>query len=174
MAERLEPCSQADRRDAGLPSFAELDAERRRIEGALHDGVQQDLAATAVSIQLALQLLETDPAAARTLLHELEAEVEAALERVRALAQSIYPSGLVASLGRYPVEVAEAVHFACRALAGEARIWEEGGELRFEVTGDFDADAVEQARARVAAVGGQLTVSTGGVTAAVPLSSVAR
>lgn len=157
-----------------LSLFSEFDRERRRIEGELHDGVQQDLAAAAVAVQLARQLLRTDQAAADTFLAELEGELEGALERVRALAQSIYPSSLVAQHRDYPLEVAEAVHFACRGLAGEAHVWEEADELRFEVRGDFDAEAVEHARARVAAVGGQLTVLPGGVTAAVPLSSAAR
>ena len=171
--------------------FAELDRERRRIEAALHDGVQQDLAATAVALQLAGRALEgADPAAARKLLDELEADVEAALERLRALAQAIYPSALPArglagalagraelgSLGRYPLEVEEALYFACDELLTEttlARVWEEDAAVRFEVSGTLDAAAVEHARARIAAVGGHLTVLSGGATvaAAVPVSS---
>jgi len=34
--------------------FTEFDGERRRIEGELHDGVQQDLAAISGRLQLAL------------------------------------------------------------------------------------------------------------------------
>jgi signal transduction histidine kinase len=182
--------------DAGLRRnllvFAKLDRERRRIEAELHDGVQQDLAATAVALQLAVRALDADdPAAARQQLQELEAAVEAALERLRALTLTIYPSSLparglvgalagraeVGPLGRYPLEVEEAVYFACGELLTEAtraRVWEDGGALRFEVSGAVDAAAVQHARARVAAVGGQLTVSRGGtaVAAVVPVSSV--
>jgi hypothetical protein len=153
--------------------FDEFDRERRRIEGALHDGVQQDLVAASVALQLALQLLETDPAAARTALEELEREIVASLARVRALAQEIYPSQLLTQ-ARHPLPIEEAVYFACRALGGERRVWEEGGELRFEVVGSFGEAAIEEARARIAAVGGQVIVSADGVAGAVPVSSSAR
>lgn len=171
--------------------FAELDRERRRIEAALHDGIQQDLAATAVGLQLAVQALDADdPAAARKLLDELEAEVEATLERLRALAQTIYPSSLAARglagalagrahvgpVGRYPRHVEEAVYFACHELltdATQARVWEDDGILRFEVRGAVDPTAVGRARDRAASVAGQVTVSRAGalVAGAVPVSS---
>lgn len=170
--------------------FPEFDRERRRIEGALHDGVQQDLVAASVSIQFARELLDTDPAAARKLLEELEHQLDEALERVRALAHGIYPSllqthGLADALRaveidaalnrRYPLEVEEAVYFACRALstpATRARVWDEQGFVCFEVEGGYDDTALAHARARVAAAGGQLTVSAGGtgVSATVPAS----
>lgn len=67
------------------------DRERERLEGALHDGVQQDLVGASVALQLALRLLDTDPAAARALLAELEEQVVDALERVRALPEDLYP-----------------------------------------------------------------------------------
>jgi hypothetical protein len=153
--------------------FAEFDRERRRIEAALHDGVQQDLVAASVAVQLALQLLEIDPTAARTALEELERQVVDSLERVRALAQEIYPSQLLTQ-ARHPLAVEEAVYFSCRALGGEPRVWEEGGELRFEAAGSFADAAVDEVRIRIASVGGQVTVSAGGVTGAVPVSSSAR
>lgn len=147
----------------------------RQIEAALHDGVQQDLVAASVSLQLALQLLDTDPAAARSLLVELEAQVQAALERVRSLSAEIYPSILparglgaalgVAGVGRYSPEVEEAVYFACRALGGSPRLWEEDGELRLEADA-ADERALAEARAHLARVGAQLTVSEGSVSAA--------
>jgi hypothetical protein len=172
--------------------FPEFDRERRRIEGALHDGVQQDLVAASISLQFALELLDTDPAAVRKLLDELEQQLEDALERVRTLAHGIYPSllqthGLADALhavdidaalgGRYPLEVEEAVYFACRALsapATRARVWDEKGVVCFEVEGELDDAALAHARARVADAGGQLTVSAGGVTATVPASASAR
>jgi hypothetical protein len=153
--------------------FAGFDRERRRIEAALHDGVQQDLVAASVALQLALQLLESDPPAARARLEALEQELVGSLERVRALAQEIYPSQLLRQ-ARHPLEIEEAIHFSCRALGGERRVWEEGGELRFEVLGSFGEAAVEEARARIVAVGGQVIVSADGVAGAVPVSSSAR
>ena len=172
-----------------LHVFFELDRERRRIEAALHDGVQQDLAATVVALELARELLRRDPAAARRALDELAVEVEGALARVRALAETVYPSILpargladalrpleveTAGLERYPLELEEAVYFSCQALRSRAtggRVWSDGSTLRLElagVTGDDD-DEVALARARIAAVGGQLDLSADGVSAAIPL-----
>jgi hypothetical protein len=172
-----------------LHVFSDFDRERRRIEGALHDGVQQDLAATVVALELARELLDSDPAAARNLLEELAGQVEGALERVRALAGTVYPSILpargltdalrsldvdTADLERYPLEVEEAVYFSCRALrsrASQARVWGDGAALHLELLGVTAAedDELSQARERIAAVGGQLDLSAGRVSAAVPL-----
>jgi signal transduction histidine kinase len=179
-------------RDAGayaLHVFSDFDRERRRIEEALHDGVQQDLAATVVALELARELLDSDPAAARDALEELGAQVEGALDRVRALAGTVYPSILAArgltdalrsldvetaSLERYPLEVEEAVYFSCLALrsrAAQARVWSEGTALRLELLGvtAVEDDELSHARERIAAVGGQLDLSAGRVSAAVPL-----
>ena len=179
-------------RDAGaypLHVFSDFDRERRRIEEALHDGVQQDLAATVVTLELARELLDSDPAAARSLLDELGAQVEGALDRVRALAGTVYPSILPArgltdalrsldvetvDLERYPLEIEEAVYFSCRALrsrAARARVWSEGAALRLELVGvtAVDGDELSHARERIAAVGGQLDLSGDRVSAAVPV-----
>jgi glucose-6-phosphate-specific signal transduction histidine kinase len=178
--------------DAGayaLHVFSDFDRERRRIEAALHDGVQQDLAATVVAVELARELLDSDPAAARSLLDELAAQVEGALDRVRVLAGTVYPSILpargltdalrsldveTADLERYQLEIEEAVYFSCSALRGRAtraRVWSDGGALRLELYGvtAVKGDELSRARERIAAVGGQLDLSGGRVSAAVPL-----
>ena len=172
-----------------LRVFTDFDRERRRIESALHDGVQQDLAATVVALELARQLLDSDPAAARSVLDELAAQVEAALERVRALAATIYPAILpargltdalraldveTATLERYPLEIEEAVYFSCRALrscAARACVWSEDATLRIEFLGvtAVGDDELSHARERIAAVGGQLDLSADRVSAAVPV-----
>src|SRR5215470_7643677 len=169
--------------------FSDFDRERRRIEEALHDGVQQDLAATVVALELARELLDSNPAAARSLLDDLAAQVEAALDRVRSLAGSVYPSilparGLVdalrsldietAELERYALEIEEAVYFSCSALrsrATRARVWSDGAALRLELLGVTaeGGDELFHARERIAAVGGQLDLSAGRVSASVPL-----
>jgi hypothetical protein len=169
--------------------FSEFDRERRRIEEALHDGVQQDLAATLGALELARELLDSDPAAARRELGDLAAQVEAALERVRALARTVYPSILPArgltdalrsldveavNLERYPLEIEEAVYFSCDALrsrASRARVWSDGDTLRLELLGltAFEEDELSRARERIAEAGGQLAVSAGRVSASVPL-----
>jgi signal transduction histidine kinase len=169
--------------------FSDFDRERRRIEEALHDGAQQDLAATVVALELARELLDSDPAAAREVLAELAAQVEGALDRVRALAGTIYPSILparglaealrsldteTADLGRYPLDIEEAVYFSCHALrsrAARARVWSDGAALHLELHGVTAAagDELSHARERIAAVGGQLDLSAGRVSATVPL-----
>jgi len=171
--------------------FTDSDRERRQIEGELHDGVQQDLAAISGTLQLALQLLDQDPAAARALLEELEQETRSALDRVRVLAREIYPSilvsrGLTAALAgraeiraleRYPLEVEEAVYFSCVALVDDSmtvRVWADDGVLRLEVDGPFDESAVAHVRDRITSVGGQVTVSGELLSASVPVSGSAR
>ena len=169
--------------------FSDFDRERRRIEEALHDGVQQDLAATVVALELARELLDSDPAAARRRLDELAAQVEGALDRVRALAGTVYPSILpargltdalrsldveTANLERYPLEIEEAVYFSCVALrtrANRARVWSDGAALCLELFGftAVEDDELARARNRIAAVGGHLDISAGRVSAAVPL-----
>ncbi len=67
------------------------DADRRRFERELHDGPQQHLVALSVNLQLAHDLVETDPAAAHALLVELERDVRQALDETAQLAQRIYP-----------------------------------------------------------------------------------
>lgn len=72
------------------------DADRRMVERELHDGVQQHLIALAVSLQLAGQAADSDPAAAKTLLEEMGRDVQHALEEMSMLAQRIYPATLEA------------------------------------------------------------------------------
>ncbi len=111
-------------------------AERAAFERALHDGVQQHLVALAVNLQLARQLLASDPPALAALLDDLGRDVHDALESVRLLAQRIYPPllhdrGLVEALRaaadaaalparvdaddvpRYPPEVEAAAYLGC-------------------------------------------------------------
>jgi signal transduction histidine kinase len=169
--------------------ISDFDRERRRIEEALHDGVQQDLSATVVALQLARELLDSDPAAARTALEELAVQVESALDRVRALAGTVYPSILpargltdalrsldveTAGLERYPLEIEEAVYFSCQALRSRgtgARVWGDDAMLRLELLGvtATTGDVLLHVRERIASVGGQLDVSAGRVSASIPL-----
>jgi signal transduction histidine kinase len=113
------------------------DGERRAIERVLHDGIQQELVAIAVKLQLARRLAHSEPTAAQSLLDEIEQEVRDALDGVRALSDAIYPSVLAArglaeavrgaaaasglavrieanELARYPPELEGAVYFCCR------------------------------------------------------------
>jgi signal transduction histidine kinase len=88
------------------------DEERRRLERDLHDGAQQRLLAT----RLALRLVRGRPADRETeaLLAEADAEVQGALDDIRALARGLHPAilsdeGLEAALAalarRSPIPV---------------------------------------------------------------------
>ena len=123
--------------------------ERRGFERALHDGVQQQLVALAVNLQLARELCDSDPERVKPFLDELARDVHAALDEVRELGQVIYPPVLAdhgvaealrsagvrvdaTGLGRYRADVEAQAYFTC-AGAGRVRLWDEQGSLRFEV-----------------------------------------
>jgi signal transduction histidine kinase len=120
------------------------DDERRAIERRLHDGVQQQLVAVAVNLQVARGLVATDPQAAAGLLDEVRSVVTDALDELRELASGIHPSlleaqGLVAALRAaaaaapiptrvegavdepVPPEVALTVYLCCVATLAAAR-----------------------------------------------------
>ena len=67
------------------------DAERRSIERALHESVQQLLVTLAANLELAAVSVDVDPAAAKTLLPEMRRDVQQALDETRKLADRIYP-----------------------------------------------------------------------------------
>ena len=119
------------------------DDDRRGMERALHDGIQQYLVAVAVDLRRLSGLLERDPAAAKALLDEVAANVSEALAEAADLAQRIYPlllgsGGLgialrsaaeaagvtlvadIASNGGYPAECASAVYRACERVLSSA------------------------------------------------------
>jgi signal transduction histidine kinase len=70
------------------------DADRRTIERDLHDGVHQHLVALAATLQLTRLAVDSDPAAAKAFLEELDRDVRQALEETALLVQRIYPSTL--------------------------------------------------------------------------------
>ena len=125
------------------------DADRRTIERDLHDGVHQHLISLAVSLQLAGQAEDSDPAALPALLAEMARAVHDGLEETARLAQRIHPATLeagdlaallrsastaagvparvdVSAAGSYPPEAVMTIHLAwldtlARAGAGCAR-----------------------------------------------------
>jgi signal transduction histidine kinase len=74
------------------------DETRRRLERNIHDGAQQDLVALAIKLKLAGITVDEDPAEAKQILDELQADATGALENLRDLARGIYPP-LLADLG---------------------------------------------------------------------------
>jgi signal transduction histidine kinase len=79
------------------------DSERRDIERALHDGVQQDLVALATNLEVAAGSVDSDPAAAKALLAELQRDARRALTEMQELASRIFPPLLEA--GRLVAEL---------------------------------------------------------------------
>ena len=115
------------------------DAERRSLERALHDGVQQLLVGLAANLEIMAGSIDADPAAAKQLLAETGRDARQALEETRRLANMIYPplletGGLGVALrsaaasahvqvridvrpgAAYPAEIAGAVYFCCLVL----------------------------------------------------------
>jgi signal transduction histidine kinase len=66
-------------------------AELRRIERDLHDGAQARLVALGMSLAMAEEQLDTDPAQARALLAEARASSSTALSDLRDLVRGIHP-----------------------------------------------------------------------------------
>ena len=131
------------------------DAEQRRVERALHDGVQQDLTAVSVRLQLLRRLLPGDAADAAELLDEIIHEVRAAADGIRRLAAEIHPSLLelwglgpalrdasatsggrvmveTVDLGRYPPEIELAAYRLCLAALEEAADTDTSVAIRIE------------------------------------------
>jgi signal transduction histidine kinase len=164
------------------------DAERRTIEHDLHEGVQQHLVALAVNLQLAGALTKSDPAAATTLLAELERDVQQALDETARLAQRIYPQldavGFAATLrsaavgagirvsvdvdveaGAPPELLATAywcwLDLLDRATSGERAsitVQERDGTFAFELVGDHPVGALVSDR--VEALSGTLAIES--------------
>jgi Histidine kinase len=163
------------------------DAERRSVERELHDGVQQDLIALSVRLQLARRLARDDTAAAFRLLEEMSGDVQDALGRVRALADRVYPPlldplGLAEALrglgvavggeegGRCDPATEATIYFVCRDLrARRVVLGRDGGRISVAVETDgADAAALDAARDRVEALGGTVEADGSYVSLAIP------
>ena len=167
------------------------DADRREIERALHEGVQQQLVGVAAGLELAIGSAEADPSAVKTMLVDLAHEVQRTLEDTRRLAHRIYPPLLEAGgLGvalrsaaasanvstridvdagpAYPSHIAGAIYFCCLDVLESAgggtvsiTIRDDGGVLAFEVDADRVLDVEPSLSDRVEALGGSLAIQSG-------------
>jgi signal transduction histidine kinase len=68
------------------------DAERRRLERDIHDGVQQDLTAIRLRLEDAVEAIKADPADGEQMLMSIGAHVDHAIGSLRSLARGIYPA----------------------------------------------------------------------------------
>jgi signal transduction histidine kinase len=75
-------------------AVASAEAERRRIERDLHDGLQPQLVNLALDLGLAKARLRSDPAAALTIIDRAHAEAKRAAGDLRNLVRGIHPSVL--------------------------------------------------------------------------------
>ncbi len=69
-------------------------AERRRIERDLHDGVQQHLVQLAMSLGMAKDRIDTDPAGAKALVTEAHEEAKRTISDLRNTVRGIHPAVL--------------------------------------------------------------------------------
>jgi signal transduction histidine kinase len=99
-------------------------AELRRIERDLHDGAQARLVAMGLTLDAAGRLIDTDPAAARSLLIEARDASAKALAELRDLVRGVHP----------PVLADRGLADAVRALALDS-------PARAQVTGSLDGRA---------------------------------
>jgi signal transduction histidine kinase len=138
---------------------ATAERERRRIERDLHDSAQQRLVALRIELELAEDLVRSDPERGIERLRELEGELDEALEELRSLAHGVYPPLLsdrglaeavqpaarrstipvqlqVHGVGRYAPEVESAVYFCVLEAIQNAMKHATGARtLRVEIDG---------------------------------------
>ncbi|MFT4135423.1 sensor histidine kinase [Microbacterium sp.] len=91
-AQLAEQARTAGAQRAGAVRASEV--ERTRIERDLHDGVQPRLVSVGMTLGLAQQKIDSDPAAAKALLDEAHTSTKAAITELRQLARGIHASVL--------------------------------------------------------------------------------
>ena len=137
------------------------DGERRTLERNLHDGAQQHLVALAINLRLAMNEVDDNPDAAKTMMAALGDSVHEAIQELRSLAHGIFPPLLVSSglndallsaagraalpttvdassVGRYSAEMEAAVYFCVlEALQNAGKHAGEGATAAVQV-GEHD------------------------------------
>ena len=144
------------------------EAERRRIERDIHDGVQQQLISLVAAVRLARNRLASDPEAAAALLQETQGQALAAIADLRELVRGIHPpvledAGLVPAIeavtGRMRLDVTLDVD-GLRAVRFPARIETAAYFVVCEaLTNVMKHAGVEEARVTVRRTAGRLTVT---------------
>ena len=144
------------------------DAERRRLERNLHDGAQQRLVATSLTVRMAARRVTDDPAL-RAMLDGAGDELGRALEELRELARGLHPAvltdhGLRAAIeavadrraaarrGRCPARRAPARDRRGRGLLRRLRGADQRGQVRAGLRGARARRAHRRPRAQVEVV----------------------
>jgi signal transduction histidine kinase len=134
------------------------DAERRRIERNIHDGVQQELVALIANLRLARNQLGREPAEADRTLAGLQGEVGHVLEDLRELARGIHPSllsdhGLVAAIEARAARMPIPVSVQADAGSRSARFADDIEGAAYFVASEALANVLKHADAGRATVG---------------------
>ena len=165
---------------------AAADADRDRLERELHDGVQQHLVTLAMKLQLAGSSAASDAESTKTLLDELERDVQDAVEAAAQLAQRMYPQlqvgGLAAALravamtagvrgavdvraeSSYPPATARTIYFcwleAVEHEGATIAVRDDADVVTFEIrtTAALSPGPFERLRDRVEGLGGWLAI----------------
>jgi signal transduction histidine kinase len=142
-------------------SAAATENERRRIERDLHDSLQQELLAVDMRVQVARNL--TQDAALRDRLAGISEDLALARQNVRDIARGMRPANILAQglipplaeaaqrapipvvfrssgVGRYPLEVEEAIYFCClEALQNAEKHGGQDANATIDIIGSDDA-----------------------------------
>ena len=110
--------AQAELRASRARIVRTADETRRRLERNLHDGAQQRLVSTSLTLRLATARLPPSAEAARLLLEEASEELTRALEELRELARGLHPAiltdrGFEPALGALTARTSLPVTVAC-------------------------------------------------------------
>ena len=133
------------------------EAERRRLERDLHDGIQQELVVLIAKARLAQNQLERDPALAAETLTELQASARQAMAELRALARGIHPAvltsrGLVEAVEAMAARSAIDVRVDASPAVREARYAAEIEGAAYFVTAEGLANVLKHSGAGIATV----------------------
>ena len=123
-AEALLVSSQADLRRLLAARDAVQEEERKRIARELHDDLQQTLAAIRIDIQVILDRLPANPAAAMPLVSEVDRLAQAAVASTRRIVNDLRPQlidemGLVLALKELTTQFARLTGIVCRLDAAD-------------------------------------------------------
>jgi signal transduction histidine kinase len=141
----------AEQRSAILDA---VEAERRRIERNLHDGVQQQLVALGIDIGRARGRIDDDPAAAKALLDEALVKVRGAVGELRVIGRGLHPAvledrGLDAALSSVvassPIPISVEVHL-------DAPLPDDAAATAYYVVSESITNVLKHANARAGSV----------------------
>lgn len=142
-----------------------VDAERRRIERNLHDGVQQQLVALGIDISRARGRIADDPHAARLLLDDALAKARGAIGELRVIGRGLHPAvlddrGLDAALSSI---VAGASIPITVDVTIDSDLPDDVAATAYYVVNEAVANVLKHAHARTASVRVEEDISAGGV-----------